>query len=251
MVMSRSPRTVFYALGGLGLSSGAPLGWLSLRCWQAAPFLGVAQELRAHADLYLYLTTTTAVVFAIFGGALGASSDRLAAAAAALRSLAVTDALTGLGNVRSFQERLATECARASRNQTPLALVFLDLDHFKAVNDRKGHGAGDTVLRALGVLIQGHCRAGDVACRVGGDEFAILCPQTDLEAAAQAAERLRAAIEAALVPIESGLERFTGSLGVATYLRGEPAVALCKRADDALYEAKRRGRNQVVGFTGG
>jgi len=155
------------------------------------------------------------------------------------------DPLTGLPNRRAFEEELGREAARAARAGAPLAVVALDVDRFKAVNDTHGHAAGDAVLREVGVRIGAAVRAGDLAARIGGEEFALLLPGAGLTGAVELAERLRAAIAAAPVDAGGTPLAVTVSLGCATLAPGEPPTALLARADARLYEAKRDGRNCV------
>ncbi len=156
------------------------------------------------------------------------------------------DPLTGLPNRRAFDEDLAREAARASRAGASLAVVMLDVDRFKAVNDCHGHAAGDAVLRAVAARAAGAVRAGDLLARVGGEEFAILLPGADLARAAEAAERIRAILAAD--PVEAGGTALavTASLGCAALSPGEAPEALVARADARLYAAKEAGRNRVA-----
>lgn len=160
--------------------------------------------------------------------------------------LATTDSLTGIANRRSFFEQLEREWARARRHARTLSLMMFDLDHFKHVNDSHGHAVGDLVLAALVDEARGLLRADDVLGRLGGEEFAILLPEVDLQGAAAAAERLRERLGARRVEAPAGPVRCTVSVGAveARVALESPDVAL-KRADDALYEAKRTGRNRV------
>lgn len=176
-----------------------------------------------------------------------ASSAALALRTAMLHAevtrLATTDALTGLANRRVFDENLAREVARSRRTGSPVALVFVDVDHFKAVNDCHGHGMGDEVLRHVGRALAATARAADVAARFGGEEFVLLLPGADAAAARHAAERVRAAIAAAdrsPVPV-------TASAGVAVG-SGEclDADRLLRAADTALYRSKRAGRDRTT-----
>jgi len=167
-----------------------------------------------------------------------------------LRNLAIaetraaTDALTGLPNSRACRETLKRMVAHSGRALSPLACVMLDLDHFKQVNDRFGHGAGDDLLAAVGEVITSTLRTSDFAGRYGGEEFLVLMPDTDLEGAAAAAEKLRAAIERIEVPsvdCEIG-----ASLGVAVHpMHALDGETLVRAADRALYAAKGAGRNRV------
>jgi diguanylate cyclase (GGDEF)-like protein len=160
------------------------------------------------------------------------------------------DDKTGLHNFREFQRRLKDEFLRAERYGTPLSLVFLDLDHFKAVNDTLGHQAGDIVLRQFATLVAGGARANDVAARYGGEEFAVILPHTDGEMAVRVAERIRhAASDFVFLAHEGTPRRITVSAGVATYDKNSPIDSvdgLIRAADSALYRAKDAGRNRVV-----
>lgn len=162
-----------------------------------------------------------------------------------LRRRATTDALTGLANRGAFEEALAREIARARRAGAALAVVVLDVDHFKRVNDAHGHAAGDAVLREVAARLEAAARAGDLAGRVGGEEFAVALPDADLAAAADVAERVRRRVADAPVAFPGGAVAVTISAGVAALAGGEDAVALVARADARLYEAKRAGRDRV------
>jgi diguanylate cyclase (GGDEF)-like protein len=159
-----------------------------------------------------------------------------------LVAMATTDPLTGLANHRAFQERLAAEVSRARRSGEPLALVMIDLDHFKRVNDTHGHQAGDAVLREVAGRLMACARREDLCARVGGEELAWLLPATGTEAAMAAAERLRAAIGGTPFPAAG---RQTASLGVAGLGPGG-APALVRDADAALYRAKASGRDACM-----
>lgn len=164
-----------------------------------------------------------------------------------LRHLSQHDALTGLLNRRAFGLRLAAERLRQQRQPAPVALLALDLDHFKAVNDRWGHAAGDAVLVAAAGVLDGAARRVDATARMGGEEFALLLPGTDLAGANQLAERLLEAFRRLTVPYEGELLRITASIGVAA--SDDPAEdneEIFRRADRALYLAKTGGRDRVV-----
>ncbi|MEO8878691.1 MAG: diguanylate cyclase [Polyangiaceae bacterium] len=161
--------------------------------------------------------------------------------------LAMTDGLTGLMNRRAFGAAISNEIARSTRHGYPLSLVMLDADHFKNINDQRGHAAGDRVLAALGELLTRVLRRGDVAARWGGEEFVIACTSTDKEHAQLAAERIRSAIEE-MVILDSKNERIpvTASLGVAMWKPNQSFEALVDDADRAMYASKVGGRNRVT-----
>jgi diguanylate cyclase (GGDEF)-like protein len=172
--------------------------------------------------------------------------DELMLKNTALAQLSSVDAVTGLRARRFVDEVLNVEFLRARRYRTPLALVMADLDHFKRINDERGHPAGDHVLREVGNLLQRLLRRTDVASRYGGEEFLLLHPQSDAAGALQMAERIRAAVEAAKFDPAGAPLKVTMSLGVAEYDRHMSSPKdLVAAADRALYEAKRGGRNQV------
>lgn len=164
-----------------------------------------------------------------------------------LETLAATDLLTGAANRRDFEARAATEIARVKRSGAPLSFVAIDLDHFKHINDRHGHRAGDEVLRAFVALVRKVLRPSDLIGRLGGEEFAMMLPDTTREGAAAVAERLRQLIESEAVTIAEPPLRFTASLGVAQYgPDGDGYESVIEIADSRMYQAKRQGRNQVV-----
>jgi diguanylate cyclase (GGDEF)-like protein len=165
----------------------------------------------------------------------------------AIADLALRDDLTGLFGRAAFDARLADEVRRHSRYHTPVSLLMADIDDFKALNDRRGHPVGDEALRGISRLIQRENRDVDLPCRYGGEELALLLPQTSVEPALQLAERLRAAIEAEALSDE----RVTVSIGLACCPdHAQDADALLQAADDALYAAKRAGKNRVVVASG-
>ncbi len=172
--------------------------------------------------------------------------DEELAAERELLALATQDALTGLLNRGAFDHQVALEFERARRYRRPVGLVMVDIDFFKAVNDRYGHVAGDRVLAEVGRRIKGVVRSCDIAGRYGGEELAVLLPETGLEGAFLTAERVREAVEALSVPDPSGALRVTVSVGVATLTDGHPDIhAFVGSADRALYRAKHRGRNRT------
>jgi diguanylate cyclase (GGDEF)-like protein len=164
-----------------------------------------------------------------------------------VRRQAFTDELTGLVNRRRFIEALDAEIARAARLGAPLSVLFADLDDFKRLNDRFGHPAGDEALRTFADLLRSQLRTIDTAARLGGEEFAILVPGTDLEGALVVGERIRARlVERAIRREGAGSAGLTVSIGVVQYHSGSHDELL-RRADAALYRAKEQGKNRVVG----
>lgn len=160
--------------------------------------------------------------------------------------LAITDNLTQLGNRRRFDDELVTECGRVRRHGRNLSLLLLDIDFFKQVNDEFGHAAGDAVLFQVGQVIRARVRQHDVAARIGGEELAILMPETDLRGAAALAEELRRAIEQHVVELAERRIHVTVSVGCAelTPEDVDPSTFV-RRCDERLYAAKAAGRNRV------
>jgi len=165
-----------------------------------------------------------------------------------LKEQAVTDPLTGLYNRRHLREVLSRELMLAKRKDSPLAAVMVDVDHFKRINDSLGHEAGDTVLRELGALLRRSIRSSDIACRYGGEEFALLLPDATLEGAQHKAEEIRTAVKRLELSFQGRpIGALSVSLGVALHPHhaGETDSLLAK-ADEALYRAKAAGRDRVV-----
>ncbi len=158
--------------------------------------------------------------------------------------LALTDGLTGLYNRRHASKRLQEEIARARRNNTGLCVAMCDVDHFKAINDEFGHGAGDRVLQQIASSLTEYVRRNDIVSRWGGEEFLVIFSEIKLTAARIVAERLRGRL-ANTPPVEGGPERLTVSVGLAMLGPGIEADQLIEQADQALYRAKARGRNRV------
>jgi diguanylate cyclase (GGDEF)-like protein len=174
-------------------------------------------------------------------------TDELHKANAALAQQARYDYLTGLCTRRYFIELAETEWSRAKRFENNLSVLVLDLDYFKRINDTHGHQCGDTVLMELGALLRKALRDIDIVGRMGGEEFAIVLPQTNLEKAVDTAERIRLLLLFTGIVIEPGTSlTCTTSIGVATLSPDDKDIAqLLHRADIALYEAKGSGRNRV------
>jgi diguanylate cyclase (GGDEF)-like protein len=164
------------------------------------------------------------------------------------RQLADLDALTSLHNRRYFHETLAREVARAHRYDRELALIVFDVDDFKAVNDRVGHLTGDAVLAEVAERARSVARSADVACRIGGDEFAVILPESSSADAQLLSERLQAAVAARPI-VQAG--RLEVSAGVAALRQADDAAGLFERADEALYQAKEAGKGRVVAARAG
>jgi diguanylate cyclase (GGDEF)-like protein len=163
-----------------------------------------------------------------------------------VQAQAHTDALTGLRNYRAFHEALRTELHRAQRYRRPLGLVTLDIDAFKELNDRHGHPAGDAALSQLGKVIRAAVRREDIAARIGGDEVAVILPETDEKGCRSVVERLMTAARAHKFTFQDRKLAVTISVGHAGFRPGQSVVELMKEADAALYKAKRSGKNRAA-----
>jgi diguanylate cyclase (GGDEF)-like protein len=163
-----------------------------------------------------------------------------------LQEAALTDALTGFPNRRYAIERLQQEWAAATRSRRPLSCLVIDVDAFKQINDNYGHDVGDVMLKQTAVALKSGLRAQDVICRMGGDEFLVVCPDTPLDAALACAERVRKAVEG--MKVQAGVTQLMGSVSVGVAVRDDAMAdpdALVKRADQGLYAAKEQGRNRA------
>lgn len=187
----------------------------------------------------------TVMVSAVEQLSLGLSNLRLQDS---LRTQSIRDPLTGLYNRRYLEESLTRELARCDRVNKPLSVLMVDLDHFKRFNDTHGHDGGDALLTHAGRVLQAHCRAEDIACRYGGEEFTVILPEVDAERARLRAEEIRVAIEKLAVQHRrERLSSVTASIGVGTFPDSAREMDdLVRRADAALYKAKQQGRNRVV-----
>jgi two-component system cell cycle response regulator len=196
-------------------------------------------------EFWAHLTTARRIVSLAASLQLALSDNRV---------LSTVDELTGCGSRRFFEQEFPREVERATRLGRPLALVMADIDHFKDINDRYGHPTGDEVLSEFGKRLGHGLRLGqDWLARVGGEEFAVVLPETSHEEGLRIAERLRHGICTTPVSTDSGVIRVSASFGVCGLSRvrrspGAAAEALIKAADIALYESKKAGRNRVSGF---
>lgn len=240
---------VRYALVGWVLSFGAPLGSLSFHY-----FFGNAGSLMTEfldrLTYYLYMTMSTMTVFTVFGFVLGHHADVIRRQKDAFRELSVRDSLTGAYNRRYYWEVMEREFTRAERYNLELSLLLLDIDHFKIINDRFGHACGDDVLRNVASLVQSRVREADLFARVGGEEFVLLLPETNLDDSVGIAEALRTATEVSTTKCGTHEIRITISLGVCSFQTSHPASPseLFDHADSAMYRAKRAGRNCVAAY---
>jgi diguanylate cyclase (GGDEF)-like protein len=179
-------------------------------------------------------------------GALRIERDELAVALRQTEALSLTDELTGLPNRRAFVQRLDQELSRSQRTGQPLAMVLLDIDNFKSINDRHGHYVGDMILRCYAQSMVREFRQHDLLARYGGEEFVLLLPETLIDNARNAMEKLGRRIRCE--PLDAGGIRIdlpTFSAGIACLRSGESATTLIDRADQSLYLAKRLGRNRI------
>lgn len=183
-------------------------------------------------------------------------AGRLSDAYSTIEKMSITDDLTRLFNRRYFHDRLDEEIARARRYDHPVSLLLMDIDHFKKINDKYGHQAGDEVLRSIGGILQSNTRSADIVARYGGEEFVALLPETGQNTARVTAEKLRATIEQhPFILPDRSLIHVTASFGVSSLGMADTTAAaladrIVKMADDAMYEAKQAGRNRVVVFPG-
>ena len=220
------------------------------RRWMTPVFIGVtgvayaitlaAMDLQGNVEIRWLLVVVVVAGLTVAAHAIRTQVDGLVHR---LQETARTDTLTAMPNRRAFDERLALELERAARTGEPLSLLMGDIDHFKALNDRFGHAAGDAALASLGRVLMSECRAIDTPARIGGEEFAVLLPSTDAAAALYTANRLREAISRIT---DSDNRPLTISFGVAEHPGDAPTARdLIAAADRALYAAKAGGRNRV------
>lgn len=238
---------VLYALAGLGVAAAGPALLLLLRMIEAGQFSAsvLRAELAEDVNAYLLLAVSAAITFSAIGLLIGRQIERLS-------HLSSTDPLTGLANLRAFEERLGAELARAMRFNQPLAVLLLDVDRLKEINDRYGHASGDSALRHVAHAIERELRTVDLAARRSGDEFAILAPGSDHHTGKVLASRVLARIATPRPGAKP--PRVTASVGVVEFRAGgqrpTSVAALLRDGDEALYAAKRAGRNTVRAKTG-
>jgi diguanylate cyclase (GGDEF)-like protein len=223
------------AVQGALISLGAPLGWSLIE------LLGVSGASNP-LILYAYMILGSLTAFTLFGYMIGSREDE------SLR-LSLMDHVTGVFNARYFQLRLGQEFATSIRSDMPLSIIIFDLDRFKAINDEHGHPAGDMVLKRVAQGIDGSVRAGDVTARVGGEEFAVLLPNTACEDAEAIAERIRETVKGMKIELSSRKTvSVTISAGVISRADHPDShfSELFELADQALFKAKNAGRDRVI-----
>ena len=232
----------------LGLRAGWAISALSLVCiWTLPRLSGAPYSTHGIATASTALLALALTLHVLVARALS-FHRRMQAASRDLERLASLDPLTGLLNARAFRAQGEACIASMRRSGLPCAVLFIDLDHFKSINDRHGHAAGDEVLRAVAELLQARLRRSDLLGRIGGEEFAVVLPDTDAGGALRLAETLRQAVQA-LQPVIAGGPRIevTASIGVEAATSGtRPFAELMRRADGAMYAAKQAGRNRVT-----
>ena len=244
MSLAAIPKRRLYPVLGFFLAVGAPGGLLVMRSLAHARFGNwgwMANELATRALTYGYIAASTAIMFAGLGVIIGSNEDLL-------KRVSLEDPLTGLANRRHLDRRLREELARVDRYNQPLALMLLDLDGLKAVNDAGGHEAGDNALRAVARTLQHTCRNTDLAARIGGDEFVVLAPNITENEALTLAERIRGTLTAEASWVSTQLPALTLSIGIADTrcIQELHPDRLYSAADQALYRAKQAGKDRVV-----
>jgi diguanylate cyclase (GGDEF)-like protein len=241
---TRWPRRLAYPLAGVLLSLSLMAGLLTLEGWVShrdPTASWIMEELRAEPLVYGYLFLSTLGMMSVLGWIVGRKEDLL-------EELSITDPLTGLANRRRLRDEFAEELNRAARYGTPLALLLVDLDRLKDINDRQGHAAGDRALHVVAESLRRSCRTTDIAARYGGDEFIVLAVNTTATEALALAHRIRANVRRLGAPAGKDVPRLSVSIGAADLERAVLPTfeALHAAADQALYRAKAEGRDRAV-----
>ena len=231
---------IFYLLPMLLAGYFLPRAEIAANFVFAVLCCGVALASWVDPGLRLAMFMAVVLIMALVTGVVLALREQIRVLVTQLGELAIHDSLTGALNRGAFEQRLEAELARTERMAAPCALVVFDVDHFKRINDSGGHAAGDAVLRALALAVTAAMRRSDIFGRIGGEEFAVVLPDTGLVGATTFAEKLRASLPAALGDV-------TVSFGVTdARTAGRTVRGMLHSADIALYDAKRRGRDRVV-----
>jgi diguanylate cyclase (GGDEF)-like protein len=244
LTSARWPRRLTYPIVGILLALGTPAGLLMLQSSvrRKAPTLQwILLELRSQPVMYAYLVLSTLIMMVLLGWIVGRKEDRL-------EQMTATDPLTGLANRRRIKAEFKEEMNRAARYGTPLALLLVDLDHLKQINDQRGHAAGDRALQMVAESLQRSCRTTDLAARHGGDEFIVLAVNTTATEALALAHRIRSNIRKLATAKQGDGMPLSVSIGAADLERADSPTfdALHAAADEALYRAKAQGRDRAV-----
>ncbi len=244
-------KSYLFALIGILLGTGAPIGAVLLLAHGArlSLLLFLQQEWQIHGFFYGYMLFGTCLIFSLFGFFVGRGEDILIHKDEILSKEVLTDPLTDLGNHRFLHDTFKIEFRRHLKSRQPLSCLMMDLDFFKRVNDDHGHPFGDKILFLFAQIIRQCLRAGDVATRYGGEEFLCILPNCDKREAGIVAERIRNELAEETFRDGSRDVKITVSIGVVTTVESVETNhrAMIDAADKNLYEAKKRGRNQVVG----
>jgi diguanylate cyclase (GGDEF)-like protein len=253
-----SPVALAYLAGALAFMGGQPkplplqrwIGWASLPLaslvllvWHMPGLPGLPELITPASRPGLTLLGLYLLMLLYRSGLMLMAREQQAAQ---LQRLELVDLLTDVPNQRGFFNALAPWLALARRPGHSTSLIMLDLDHFKRINDNYGHSVGDKVLQAVASIGKNQLRDSDLIGRLGGEEFAVLLPRTELAEALLVAERMRAAIAGLQIKAEKAVLGITASMGVTTIRPDDTMVSLIKRADDALAEAKQAGRNRIM-----
>ena len=260
--------TAYLALVGFAIGTGAPIEWveelwtLYLFTLGSAVFVGLYGNLRTRLDHIagLFERAQEGDFSLAYDVSADDQPDGITTVGRAynrmrtqLYTIVLTDPLSGCLNRRGFEQQLVREAARGARTGSDIALIAIDIDHFKSINDTFGHLAGDAAIRECGALLRATARLNDIVARTGGEEFMLLAPDTDLEGATQLAERIAHAFRNADFKCVGAKRRITVSVGVVAdnAMDADIAEGLRARADEALYAAKRSGRDRVCVWTQG
>jgi diguanylate cyclase (GGDEF)-like protein len=260
--------TAYLVLIGAAVAGGAPIAWMEemwtlyLFALGSAVFVGLYGNLRTRLDHIagLFERAQEGDFSLAYDVSADDQPDGITTVGRAynrmrtqLYTIVLTDPLSGCLNRRGFDQQLVREAARGARTGSDIALIAIDIDHFKAINDTFGHLAGDAAIRECGALLRATARLNDIVARTGGEEFMVLAPDTDLEGAAQLAERIAEAFRQADFKSVGAKRRITVSVGVVAdnAMDADIGEGLRARADEALYAAKRGGRDRVCVWTQG
>ena len=238
---AKGSQALRFTLVGAVLGLGGPAGALLLRMLGGAR---VPEELRANAFFYVYQLIGTCLVFAAAGFVAGRRADRLRQGRDQYRELSELDSLTRLANADTFRRHYDRSVAHAARSGEALSLLMIDIDQLKGLNDELGHSFGSATLRHVAGALDDLKRAGDLAARWGGDEFALLMPGADADTALRRAESILERLRAEPVRVDGRERSVSATIGVATSA-GATDADLFEVADRALYAGKRAGRGQV------